>query len=193
MNTARLNSAISEFMTNRKMRTDYYKNNWDERISQKEFYQAFTREKLLTMTEEEFLEYISKLWSMIIWGNKQYVVDKLIADNGFDNLKKQLVELLYDGLKNIPQVVLYGDFKERTPILAFNIRGMDSFQVADLLNNKYDIAIRCGTHCAPLMHQHLNTVKNGIVRVSLSFMNIKEEIQFFIKAIQEISEGNYDN
>ena len=77
------------------MRTDYYKNNWDERISQKEFYQAFTREKLLTMTEEEFLEYISKLWSMIIWGNKQYVVDKLIADNGFDNLKKQLVELLY--------------------------------------------------------------------------------------------------
>ena len=43
------------------------------------------------------------------------------------------------------------------------------------------------------MHQHLNTVKSGIVRVSLSFMNTKEEIQFFIKAIQEISEGNYDN
>ena len=105
----------------------------------------------------------------------------------------ELVEFLYDGLKNIPQVVLYGDFKERTPILAFNIQGMDSFQVADLLNNKYDIAIRCGTHCAPLMHQHLNTVKSGIVRVSLSFMNTKEEIQFFIKAIKEISEGNYDN
>ena len=105
----------------------------------------------------------------------------------------ELVELLYDGLKNIPQVVLYGDFKERTPILAFNIQGMDSFQAADLLNNKYDIAIRCGTHCAPLMHQHLNTVKSGIVRVSLSFMNTKEEIQFFIKAIKEISEGNYDN
>ena len=88
---------------------------------------------------------------------------------------------------------MYGDFKERTPILAFNIQGMDSFQAADLLNNKYDIAIRCGTHCAPLMHQHLNTVKSGIVRISLSFMNTKEEIQFFIKAIQEISEGNYDN
>mgnify|MGYP001230834242 FL=1 len=89
--------------------------------------------------------------------------------------------------------LLYGDFKERTPILAFNIQGMDSFQAADLLNNKYDIAIRCGTHCAPLIHQHLNTVKSGIVRVSLSFVNTKEEIQFFIKAIKEISEGNYDN
>lgn len=95
MNTARLNSAISEFMKNRKTRPDYYNNNWDERKSQKEFYQAFTSEKLLDMTEDEFLGYISKLWSMIIWGNKQYVVDKLIADNGFDNLKKQLVELLY--------------------------------------------------------------------------------------------------
>ena len=40
----------------------------------------------------------------------------------------ELVELLYDGLKNTPQVVLYGDFKERTPVLAFNIQGMDSFK-----------------------------------------------------------------
>ena len=88
---------------------------------------------------------------------------------------------------------MYGDFKERTPILAFNIQGMDSFQVADLLNNKYDIAIRCGTHCAPLMHQHLNTVKKWNRKSITSFMNTKEEIQFFIKAIKEISEGNYDN
>ena len=47
------------------------------------------------MTEEEFFEYISRLWSMVIWGNKKYVVDKLISDNGFDALKKQLAELLY--------------------------------------------------------------------------------------------------
>lgn len=47
------------------------------------------------MNEEEFLEYISKLWSMLIWGNKKYVVDKLIKDNGFKELKRKLVELLY--------------------------------------------------------------------------------------------------
>ena len=46
------------------------------------------------MTEDEFLEYISKLWSMLIWGNKKYIVDKMIADNGFVTLKKQLAELL---------------------------------------------------------------------------------------------------
>ena len=32
---------------------------------------------------------------MLIWGNKQYVVNKLIEDNGFDKLKEELVELLY--------------------------------------------------------------------------------------------------
>ncbi len=47
------------------------------------------------MTEDEFLEYINKLWSMLIWGNKKYVVDKLIADNGFVALEKQLAEFLY--------------------------------------------------------------------------------------------------
>ena len=45
------------------------------------------------MTEDEFLEYVSKLWSMLIWDNKKYVVDKLIADNGFDALKKQLAKI----------------------------------------------------------------------------------------------------
>ena len=47
------------------------------------------------MTEEDFLEYISKLWAVLMWGNKKYVVDKLIEDNGFSTLKKQLADLLY--------------------------------------------------------------------------------------------------
>ena len=40
------------------------------------------------MTEDEFHEYISKLWAMIIWGNKEYIINKYVEDNGFDNLKK---------------------------------------------------------------------------------------------------------
>ena len=36
------------------------------------------------------------------------------------------------------------------------------------------------------MHQHLDTVKSGIVRVSLSFMNTKEEIQFSSKQFKKL-------
>ncbi len=95
MNTGKLNVAINEFSKKRKSNAAYYEENWAERKERKEYYQSFTKDKLIAMAEEEFLEYISKLWSMLIWGNKKYVVDKLIADNGFENLKKQLAELLY--------------------------------------------------------------------------------------------------
>lgn len=83
MNAQKLNSAIVEFIKKKKSNAAYYEENWAERKERKEYYQSFTKDRLLTMIEEEFLEYISKLWSMLIWGNKKYVVDKMIADNGF--------------------------------------------------------------------------------------------------------------
>lgn len=95
MNTQKLDSAISEFIKKRKSNTAYYEENWTERKERREYYQSFTKDKLIAMNEDAFLEYISKLWSMLIWGNKKYVVDKLIADNGFVTLKEQLAELLY--------------------------------------------------------------------------------------------------
>ena len=95
MNEQTLKIAISEFTKKKKSNAAYYKENWEERQERKNFYQSYTKDKILAMTEDEFLEYISKLWSMLIWGNKKYVVDKLIADNGFDTLKKQLAELLF--------------------------------------------------------------------------------------------------
>ena len=95
MNKEKLKSAIMSFVKNKKANAAYYDDNWKERMERRAFYQSFTKDKILGMSEEDFLEYMSKLWSMLIWGNKKYVVDKMIADNGFDNLKKQLVELLY--------------------------------------------------------------------------------------------------
>lgn len=95
MNIEKLQDAIAKFSEKKKSNATYYEDNWQERKERKLFYQSYTKEKIYAMGEEEFLEYISKLWSMLIWGNKKYVVDKLIANNGFDVLKKQLVKLLY--------------------------------------------------------------------------------------------------
>ena len=95
MNKSILSSAIKEFSNKKKTNAAYYEDNWAERKERKAYYQSFTKEKLLAMTEDDFYEYISNLWSMLIWGNKKYVVDKIIADNGFSNVIKQLAELLY--------------------------------------------------------------------------------------------------
>ncbi|MGB4610734.1 MAG: hypothetical protein WBH77_08965 [Saccharofermentanales bacterium] len=95
MNTAELYMLIREFKTKQKKNAAYYEAHEKERSERKKFYQSFTSTKLKTMTEEDFFEFIAKLWSMLIWGNKKYVVDKLISDNGFEHLKSRLAELLY--------------------------------------------------------------------------------------------------
>ena len=123
MNIQKLNSAIAEFTKKKKSNAAYYEENWAERKERKEYYQSFTKDKLIAMTEDEFLEYISKLWSMLIWGNKKYVVDKLIADNGFVALKKQLAELLY-GTSPI---------EKRWDVFLKSIKGMGPATISELL------------------------------------------------------------
>lgn len=74
------------------VRAEHDKAHRAERVA---YYQAQTAVKMRAMTEEELFEYIAKLWAMLIWGNKKYVVDKLIEDNGFKKLKDELAELVW--------------------------------------------------------------------------------------------------
>ena len=70
--------------------------------------------------------------------------------------------------------------------MAFNVK-IKCETAADILNDEYDIAVRGGFHCAPLMHKALGTEKEGLVRASLSVHNSSGEIDYFIKAIKRIS------
>ncbi len=125
MDNAKLMGAIREFLKKRKSKGNapYYEEAWSERKERRTYYQSFTKERFLAMTEEEFLEYISKLWAMLIWGNKKYVVDKLIADNGFGALKKQLAALLYSS----------GPVEKRWDVFLKSIKGMGPAMISELL------------------------------------------------------------
>lgn len=123
MNRTKLESAISAFVKNKKANAAYYDDNWTERNERKAYYQSFTKDKLLAMTEEDFFEYMSRLWSMVMWGNKRFVVDKLIADNGFDALKKQLAELLYGTVQ----------FEKRWNTFLKSVKGMGPSTISELL------------------------------------------------------------
>lgn len=123
MDINKLQSAIKQFSKNSKNNSAYYEENWAERKERKEYYQSFTKDKLIAMTEDEFYEYISKLWSMLIWGNKKYVADKLISDNGFSSLKKHLAELLYGSVK----------IESRWDTFLKSIKGMGPATISELL------------------------------------------------------------
>ena len=123
MNDIKLKSAIQAYISKKKTNAAYYDENWTERKERKAYYQSFDKAKLLSMTEDQFLEYISKLWSMLIWGNKKYVVDKLVADNGFENVKKQLVELLYGSAA----------IEKRWDAFLKNVKGLGPATISELL------------------------------------------------------------
>jgi len=66
-----------------------------ERTGRVAYYQSWTPDRLQEMSAEEFGEYLSKLWAMRIWGNKQYVVDQVISNNGLANVLKHLSDLIW--------------------------------------------------------------------------------------------------
>lgn len=118
-------------------------------------------------------------------------VEYLMAE-GIDKIRTREQELMwrfYEGVKDIPNVKVYGDFstKNRCPIVTLNIGAYDSSEVGDALLMDYDISIRPGAHCAPLMHEALGTVGQGAVRFSFSHYNTEEEVDTAIRAIQELS------
>lgn len=94
------------------------------------------------------------------------------------------------GIMDIPQVILYGDLAAscRAPIVSLNIGEMDSASVSDILWEDYEVCVRAGAHCAPLMHHALGTVGQGAVRFSFSYFNTEEEVDTAIRAIREIAE-----
>lgn len=114
-----------------------------------------------------------------------------IEERGIKKLRDYQLELsqrFYDGIKDLEGLRFYGDYTgDRTAIVAFNIGDVTSSDVASILDERYKIAVRGGAHCAPLLHEDLGTVEQGIVRFSFSSMNTKDEINYAIKAITELA------
>lgn len=57
--------------------------------------QSYTKERLQTISEDEFFDYIAPLWAMAMWGNKHYQVDNIIEANGMPLLREQFANLIY--------------------------------------------------------------------------------------------------
>ena len=118
-----------------------------------------------------------------------YAALEYLREGGIHHLyekEHRLMEIFYEGVRNIPSVKVYGDFtqKKRAPIVTLNIGDYDSGQVSDELLTRFAIATRAGAHCAPLMHEALGTKEQGAVRFSFSHFNTIEEIRQGIEAVK---------
>lgn len=107
----------------------------------------------------------------------------------------QLARRLYEGVKTIPGITVYGDWpfldaqpaRPRPGIVALTVENIDSAEVSDMLMQQWGIATRPGAHCAPLMHEAFGTKRHGIVRLSTSWFTTDNEIDTTIDALTEIA------
>lgn len=100
-----------------------------------------------------------------------------------------LMKMFIDGVQKVPGMVLYGkmDVKNRTPVVSFNIEGMDPAAVALQLDERFKIMSRSGIHCAPSAHKTIGTYPEGAVRFSFSYFNTEEQIIKALDALNKIS------
>lgn len=117
---------------------------------------------------------------------------RYILNKGIENIRKHEEELtkhFIEGLMQIDKVKVYGPLneKEQGAVVSINIGDEDSSEISFILDEKYDIQVRPGLHCAPLAHKTIGTFEQGVVRFSFGPFNTHDQIDYALKAIREIA------
>ncbi len=111
---------------------------------------------------------------------------------GVDRLQKRemaLLSRLWDGLAALPRVKLYGSPPDdrHVPVLTCGVEGIAPADVGAILDGDYQIAVRSGLHCAPLVHADLGTDPRGAVRFSPGCFTTTEDIERVLEAMADLS------
>lgn len=112
----------------------------------------------------------------------EYVQD--VGAANIEKHEKSLVKDMASRLAEIPYVDVYGP-DDRCGVVSFNITGLNSHDVAMILDETRSICVRSGYHCAMPALQSLNI--EGTVRSSVGLYNTQEEIDTFIDAVYQIT------
>lgn len=116
---------------------------------------------------------------------------KFINKEGLNSIYEKnsyLRSLLISNLQEIKNIQLYEDFSNPnyTSCVSFNSIKMDTAELSYELDYKYGIKNRSGLHCAPLTHKSIGSFPNGTVRLSISYFNTIEDINYTIDSINKI-------
>lgn len=98
----------------------------------------------------------------------------------------KMTKYLIENLNRIKNITVYSG-EHKSGVVSITIKGKDSSEVSNILDDKFSIATRSGLHCAPLVHKYYKTLKNGMTRISLSYFNKMKEIKKLILAIEKIA------
>lgn len=97
--------------------------------------------------------------------------------------EQQLLGYATERLREIPGVRIFGEAKEKEPVISFLLDGAQATDMATLLDLQ-GIAVRSGHHCAHPLMQFYDVP--ATLRASLAFYNTREEVDAFIVALLKV-------
>jgi len=82
--------------------------------------------------------------------------------------ERDLLTQLTDAIADIDAIHVVGnpDHRKRVGVMCVNIDGYTPQEVAAILDESFDIAVRPGLHCAPYAHRALGTFPDGAIRIA---------------------------
>lgn len=120
------------------------------------------------------------------------VAIEYLKNIGMENIQAHETELnkiITERLLNISELDIIGpeDPTLRGGIVSFNIKDINSHDLAMILDEDANIMIRSGMHC---VHSWFNAHKiDGAARASVYLYNTKDEVKFFAEKLEEIVEN----
>ena len=104
-----------------------------------------------------------------------------IGFEAIGSYEDELLQYATEQLTQIEGLRIYGDNKQKTAVISFNIDSIHPYDVGTLLD-KMGIAVRTGHHCAqPIMDYYKIP---GTIRASFAFYNTKDEVDTFVNGVQ---------
>jgi len=104
----------------------------------------------------------------------------------FDEIMAHEDQVLAYGRERLLEVeglTIYGNARQRTSILAFNIEGVHHYDLGTLLDTQ-GVAVRTGHHCTQPIMTALGI--DGTVRASLALYNTREDIDTLLTALHKV-------
>lgn len=111
---------------------------------------------------------------------------KWIKNQDIFNHETELTKYAINKLSKIDKVNLF--IPESTEdifgIISISIDGYKADEIGQILSDEFDIMIRTGYHCSPLVHEFINSTNNGgTARISFSYFNSTKEIDSLVEAL----------
>lgn len=116
---------------------------------------------------------------------------EFITGQGLDTIREheeRLRSKLAEAFRDDARCVVQGSRGDNPSVapLSIQVHGLAPEEVGGILDQSFQIAVRSGLHCAPYVHQRMNSFPSGTVRFSPGYFNSESDIGRATEALKEV-------